>query len=319
MSKSKKILNYVGKLLMVLAFAFIIYRLYQYDVDLRQLADKRVILQLLLLILCHGANVFVLAPYSFSLLVSLYAKKKVSRWNVTEIYCKSNLYKYLPGNIMHFVGRNQIALVEKISHADVILATVTEMAALVLAAVLITLCSSSGPMMAYLNANKESMEFLAYLPVVLVCLLGAGAVLGFLLRKKMLAVFRRYQAVFTKAGFLTMLRVMVISSLRLLVNAGVFLGCLSVFTQGLPVSQWGQALGLFVMSWVIGFITPGAPGGLGVREAIMCFFFAGILGESVILYAALIYRVICVLGDMTSYVYVLLAKMLFRNRLPSVS
>ena len=297
---------------MILAFAFIVYRLYQYHVDLSRIADAKTLFELLLLILCHAANIFFLAPRAYSVLVNLYAKKTVSLRNLREIYCKSNLYKYLPGNIMHFVGRNQIAISEQIPHTDVVLATVTEMVLLIVAACVITACSSAGAVQEYLRENT-SVQFFSLLPVAILALVILAVLLGFLFKNKVLTFYRRYQTVFTRQGLYAASKVLLLCIVRLLVNAAIFLGCLSTLSGNFPVQQWGQALGLFVMSWVIGFITPGAPGGLGIREAIMCFFFAGILGEDTILYAALIYRVICVFGDMTSYVYVLLAKLIYKR------
>lgn len=317
MKTSKKIINIAGKLLMVCAFGFIIWRLSQYDVDFTQLANAGTLLCLALLILAHGANIFVCAPKSFAALVNLFAPHDVSPATVREIYCKSNLYKYLPGNIMHFIGRNQIAIVEDIPHTDVALATIVEMLSLITAAVLLTIGFSFRQLVEYTLATAGSAQLTMTLGgAAIVVLLVMASILAYVFRSKAKALLNRYRAVFTKKGIRTLLFVLLISSLRLIVNAAIFLGCISVFTQGLPVLQWGRALGLFVMSWVVGFITPGAPGGLGIREAIMCFFFAGILGEDVILYAALMYRIICIFGDMTSYLYVLLGKFCMRGKQP---
>jgi len=56
-------------------------------------------------------------------------------------------------------------------------------------------------------------------------------------------------------------------------------------------------VGLFVMSWAIGFVTPGAPAGLGVREAIMLMFLGGVLDQNILTTSAIVYRLFCIVGD----------------------
>lgn len=303
----KKTINYIGKFLMVLSIIFIVYKLYRYDLDLSRLADWRIGGGIILLILLHGANIFLLATYSYTVAVNLYSKKKIFLPKVMHVYCKANLYKYIPGNIMHFVGRNQLALDENVPHTDIILATVTEMVLLIFAAVVITLSSGISSLQLYLNSMKVDAAGNIATVVILgaICVLIAGSVLV-IFRHKLWSYLSQYQEVFTGRGIQKCAVVLAICIVRLLVNAVIFMTCLHLLCEGIPVNMYTQILSLFVISWVIGFLTPGAPGGLGVREAVMCFFLGGIVGQDSILYAALVYRVICILGDMTSYLYALL-------------
>jgi hypothetical protein len=52
-----------------------------------------------------------------------------------------------------------------------------------------------------------------------------------------------------------------------------------------------------VFAWMGGFITPGAPGGLGVREALLTMLLPDILPATVIIAGVVIFRVITLFGE----------------------
>ena len=51
---------------------------------------------------------------------------KIPYRRAMPVYTRSNLYKYLPGNVFQYVGRNQLAADVQISHVDVACATVLD-------------------------------------------------------------------------------------------------------------------------------------------------------------------------------------------------
>jgi len=69
-----------------------------------------------------------------------------------------------------------------------------------------------------------------------------------------------------------------------------------LFGAGADVS-WARVIPAFALSWVAGFVTPGAPAGLGVREALLVGGTAPLYGPGTALSAALALRLITVLGD----------------------
>tara|TARA_Y100000768_G_C23948357_1_gene668814 strand:- start:1356 stop:1664 length:309 start_codon:yes stop_codon:yes gene_type:complete len=54
---------------------------------------------------------------------------------------------------------------------------------------------------------------------------------------------------------------------------------------------------IFSIAWIAGFIIPGAPGGIGVREAVIIFFITPIIGEAQGVAAAIGLRFVTLLGD----------------------
>ena len=59
----------------------------------------------------------------------------------------------------------------------------------------------------------------------------------------------------------------------------------------------------FAISWVVGFITPGAPAGLGVRETIMILILTSFIGEPSAAFVALISRLVVTLGDLVFFLF----------------
>jgi hypothetical protein len=55
--------------------------------------------------------------------------------------------------------------------------------------------------------------------------------------------------------------------------------------------------GAFVIAWLIGLVTPGAPAGVGVREAVVAIMLSNTLPMQDILLAVMLGRLVTVLGD----------------------
>ena len=80
---------------------------------------------------------------------------------------------------------------------------------------------------------------------------------------------------------------------------------------GLPIAA--AAVG-FAAAWVLGLITPGAPGGMGVREAILVVCFAPLVGDGEAFTIALALRLVSILGDGTAFLIGFAGDRLLRRR-----
>ena len=80
-----------------------------------------------------------------------------------------------------------------------------------------------------------------------------------------------------------------IAGLLLVVIVNIFLDINFIITAKLIV--------IFSIAWIAGFIIPGAPGGIGVREAVIIFFITPIIGEAQSIAVAIALRFITLLGD----------------------
>jgi len=58
---------------------------------------------------------------------------------------------------------------------------------------------------------------------------------------------------------------------------------------------------LAYLAWVLGFIIPGAPGGIGIREVILAGLYAQELGQGMAVGLSVVLRVITSLGDLATF------------------
>jgi glycosyltransferase 2 family protein len=82
-----------------------------------------------------------------------------------------------------------------------------------------------------------------------------------------------------------------------LVSATLFLILISLATGSQCVARWQLIIGGYAFAWALGFVVPGAPAGLGVREAVLVGTLGGVFPENSVLISAVLFRVITTLGD----------------------
>lgn len=63
-----------------------------------------------------------------------------------------------------------------------------------------------------------------------------------------------------------------------------------------------ELTGMFALIWVAGYLTPGAPAGLGVREALMLLVFGPLYGEAVAIGLSLTLRLATTFGDALAFI-----------------
>ena len=75
-----------------------------------------------------------------------------------------------------------------------------------------------------------------------------------------------------------------------------FACCVWAFDLQLSL-PWTTWLSGFALAWTVGLVVPGAPGGLGVFEAVLLLRLGGGLAAAPLLAVALSYRLVATLGD----------------------
>lgn len=197
-------------------------------------------------------------------------------------HLRSQLAKYLPGNVFHFAYRHVAARGEGAGHAALGGALALESALLVAAAALLALGVAADPRLAQLAPWARALV-LAAPPaalaacVVAVWVVGRGDAAG--MRRPRLA-----RAVVLALAI----------DLAFFAAAAAALRLLCAQPQALPFAAW---CGWLALAWIVGYVTPGAPGGLGLREAVLALALAPALGEAGAMAVALAYRLLTVVAD----------------------
>ncbi|MDZ7956053.1 lysylphosphatidylglycerol synthase domain-containing protein [Nostoc sp. DedQUE09] len=221
----------------------------------------------------------------------------VSSPQFIQVYLKTNIAKYLPGNIWHHYGRIVAAKNANIPTGAATLSVLLEPLLMLAAAlIIIVLCSSQ-----FAAANTTLViQILQFLSLAVV--LGAihpwflNAVIRFLykLKAKKSAASTQPAVPFNVKSY----------PLRPLLGEVGFMGLratgfiLTMFALGsLNANQIPLLLGAFSCAWLLGFVIPGAPGGLGVFEATAYELLRHHFPSALVFSAIALYRLISILAE----------------------
>lgn len=193
-------------------------------------------------------------------------------------YVLSQPAKYLPGNVLHFASRHWISRADGHQHGDLIAATVLESASLVALALALASISISG----WLTEQHWSLP--PWVLVVGAALLWATVLIWALLRRSR----SRLQALVCAGGYLLCATgYFVFSAMALWILGGDALNAIAP----------SRVLAAIALSWVGGYLVLGAPGGIGVREALLVGLLGGGPADAGLLGAILTQRACMIVAD----------------------
>ncbi|MCY1287764.1 hypothetical protein D9M69_383040 [compost metagenome] len=196
-------------------------------------------------------------------------------------YGITQLGKYLPGNIFHLAGRQGLGMAAGYPAWPLAKSTFWELAILCFAGAL--------------------FGFLA-LPLVITVVPGYLAVGIFLIAIGSIAIVakRLSKPDFAKAFCWYVL--------FLSVSGSLFYCLLDLVSDGPAFQIWPHIAGAFVIAWLIGLVTPGAPAGVGIRELALLLLLGNSVAEADLMLAILLGRIVTIVGDLFFFASVLLIK-----------
>jgi uncharacterized membrane protein YbhN (UPF0104 family) len=203
---------------------------------------------------------------------------RVSLRDGLKIGLVAQVGKYLPGNVAHYLGRAALGKAVGISFRRSGLSTLVEIACALIAALLL----SSGVLIA---GKWSQLSVPVLLGVVILATL--AAVILFALRRS-----RRKGELGAPSGFIVAAVCITIS----LCLSGASAYCLLTSISA-PTTTLIYVVGAFALAWITGMLMPGAPGGLGVREAILVTLLSSQVGGVAALACAILHRIVTAAVD----------------------
>jgi hypothetical protein len=295
--------NVAGILLVVLSLAFVVDRLWVSE--LWHTAAQ--ILPQTSWALIGGACLYALSGFLLAtawhgLMRGAMQPSVALPWSrAVAIYGRTQLAKYIPGNVFHLVGRHAYGLRAGLGHAPQAMAAVMEIVLTILAAASVSLLGWSLPL-----ADTRQGVFQTVTLVL--------AVVAVLLAAKLLAArFNRPShsrlAVLQQAVRMPWQRLGQAYALYLgfFVVSGAILAVLLWRVSELPWPAYGGRdwltfVAVAAFAWLAGFVTPGASAGIGVREAVLILLLGPQLGEAPATLAAVGFRFVTIAGDLGFFV-----------------
>lgn len=209
----------------------------------------------------------------------------------------SQIGKYIPGNVAHFFGRLALARADGVPGTVVGLALLVEIGfvlsagGLLLSALLLMAPDIIQPMLPDTSSATQRRFSIA-----------AAFALGACVALCCWIVFRKTRL---KSGTRAFDLSQSLVPLTLHLVNFVILGLSLAFAVQAVAPASGAGLFLpmsvFVAAWTIGFLTPGAPGGIGIREGLIVLGLGLAIGDGSALATALLHRALAVLGDLATF------------------
>jgi uncharacterized membrane protein YbhN (UPF0104 family) len=225
--------------------------------------------------------------------------QSVSAIEFIQVYLKTNIAKYLPGNVWHYYGRIMAAKNANIPGNTAALSVLLEPLLMLAAALIIIVVFGSQLIVNNLNFNLIILQFL-----VLIIVLGvlnprflnpAIQLLDKWKNKKSAEQNQLIDSFIIKRYPLKpLLGELVFLGLR---ASGFILTMLAV--NSLNWEQIPLLVGAFSCAWVLGLVVPGAPGGLGVFETTAILLLQYHFPAALVISAIALYRLISILAETT--------------------
>jgi len=244
--------------------------------------------------LVYAANSFLLSAGWWRLLI-WFGEQGASGRMCHMVYARTAIARYLPGNVFHVANRHLLGRRFGLRHTTLVGAAVYEIIGVLIAAGAIGILGIG--LLDVPQAAAPTLALAAMLAAVLVApilvnvtirRLGLSERLGLPERshlevtRSLAPILLRYIVFFVIAGLIVLTLTAVIAEVR---DVGTALAVVTIFA----------------VSWVAGFITPGAPAGVGVREATMVVAMEPLFGSATSVLIALCFRVITTLGDVVFF------------------
>jgi uncharacterized membrane protein YbhN (UPF0104 family) len=266
----KQCLHWAGSGLAIVGVVFVALRLREYSAEIDFERFHAVTwLAVASFGLVYGMANLMLALAWWNLLG--YFGAHTSRHWAIKSYGIAQLAKYVPGNIFHLAGRQAIGMAAGIPAWPLVKSTVWELGLLSLAGTVFGLLA---------------------LPWLLPALSEIWATTLFVVAVVVITLFlRNFLGAQTAHAFGWYAAFLVISGL-------LFVGLIALLTANENSRPWVALCGAYVLAWLAGLVTPGAPAGLGVRELVLLYLLKGFIGEADILLAVVLGRIVTVAGDL---------------------
>lgn len=209
-----------------------------------------------------------------------------------KIYLITNISKYLPGNIWHFVGRVKAIQGEGDSLGIATVSVIIEPLLMAIAALLITLIGAS---FGIIKVNFSHLILITQLIFIIIILIGIHPnILNPILSKLAKSKGSKESAKLTQYPLLPLLG----ETVFLLLRGFAFLLVLSAFMP-VKIALIPQVLSGFSFAWLLGLIIPGAPGGIGIFEAtIIATFQPSSFPPEIILVTIALFRISSILSEL---------------------
>jgi len=256
-NRMKPVVRIVGIIVSLAAFAFVGRAIYRSLDGLQQQLASPLFLFAVAGSVFAYAMVLQLCGLAWHRLLTAIDDLPFGIGRALAIYGTTQIYKYLPSNVLHLVGRYRLARSAGASNKALAFAQIAELLTILLAAAGISALLARAVLVH--AAQERGIDDPTFVNILVMCgiaVLTTGATM--IVRQRMAETgLRAFGAAAVAFLFYALF----------FIGSGLLLAalCKSLSSAGgVP-----ELIGVGAAAWLVGFVVPGAPGGLGVRETIL--------------------------------------------------
>lgn len=255
--KVSRVYWYVGTAVAIIAILYVARSVYSHAEQLRViLLQPKFAISVFVAAVSYAA-ILELVGFGWYVLLSSVGDRKITSFLALRIFARTQIYKYLPTNVIHMVGRFVIAARYGVKKSVLSYAQLMEIVLMIVSATAIALIFS----FSFLLETVEPYGITKNMTIS-ICIIGCLAVISLVL----LLVIGHFKQ--TKGRAIVCLMMVFACYAAFFIFNGLIVSALVYLVSG-STADLKVVVGVASVGWLLGFIVPGAPGGLGVREAVI--------------------------------------------------
>lgn len=221
--------------------------------------------------------------------------QSISSIQLIQAYLKTNIAKYLPGNVGHYIGRIMAAKNLRVSTSAATMSVLLEPLLMLAAALIVVILSSK-----FTLTNSSVLLLIGQILALIVVLsilhpLFLNPLIRFAHRQKNKSSNDKLNSVSLSLNRYPLLPLIGELGFLLLRSMGFMFTLYAI--APISLSQIPLIIGAFSFAWLLGLVVPGAPGGLGVFETTAIALLQHFFPTALIIAASGLYRLISIFAE----------------------
>ena len=269
------------------------------EISWRLLANPTTIFLLFICVVLGIVNIFLLA-FIWKRILSFIANKNIGYSGVYPVYIQSNLAKYLPGNVMKFVSRNILLKDIGLSQFQIAFSSVIDFGTATFTSILLALLIAHQSLITSLQQIVPLSARNIFLLALFIGLVFI-ALAAFMWFSPKNSTYRQAIKKYMSIKFFSLFvsNMLIIIAMYVVGNTAFLFALNSIIN--ITFSQAMAVTGAFLVANIITVIVPGAPAGIGIREASATLLLFGTVDTSILPIILVITRLAMVISDVLAY------------------
>lgn len=216
--------------------------------------------------------------------------------NYFWMFGRTAIAKYIPGNLFHYVGRQSLAEKLGCAQTSVLAGSMAEIAVVIAAACTVAVVPT---LTVELPVPSWAPPWVPTGMIAPILCAGALVPLATVAAARVISPFRSFSwlrplAQLRSAAWLTAFLLYVVF---ILAGVSALTLAIAAVSEDIPPATILLIVFAYAASYVLGYVTPGAPGGIGIREALLVLLLSPEISESVIVFAAILHRICSIAAE----------------------